>query len=139
MTRFFDASAIVTAYADEANTARTRALLSEGGVAVSRLTEVETVSAMARLWRESSISEASRDDAIAAFLADLAGWDLVEIVPEVTARARELIVRHPLRAADALQLASALVLQSHLGERLDGFVAFDKRLIEAARAERLEV
>jgi len=139
VTRFFDTSAVVAAYAEEERSDRTRSLLSEGGVAVSRLIEVETVSALARLTREASISEAQRDEAVAAFLADLGGWDVVEVVPDVTAQARALLLRHPLRAADALQLSSALVLQSRLGAPLNAFVAFDLRIVEAARAERLAV
>jgi predicted nucleic acid-binding protein len=46
-------------------------------------------------------------------------------------------VRQTLRAADALQLASCLELR----ERLDlpvVFVAWDKRLLDAARAEGLD-
>ena len=57
----------------------------------------------------------------------------------VTARARGLLLRHRLRAGDAIQLASALLLQTRLGEPLDAFVAFDDRLLEAATAEGLAV
>jgi hypothetical protein len=47
--RFFDASALVKKYVRETDSARVRRLLGTGGVALSRLSEVEVVSAFARL------------------------------------------------------------------------------------------
>ena len=129
----------MTAYARQANSARTRALLAEDIVAVSRLAEVEIVSALARLARDGSISEARRDAGISTFVRDLGGWEIVEVSPEVTAGARGLLLRHRLRAGDAIQLASALLLQARLAEPLQAFVAFDARLLEAARSEGLAV
>ena len=139
MIRFFDASAVVAAYAKQADSSRMRELLAREGAAVSRLAEVETVSALARLVREDAIAGADRDAAIASFLEDLGGWEIVEVTREVTARAREVILAHPLKASDAVQLASALVLQSRIGNPLDAFVTLDARLLDAARRERLTV
>ncbi|HKO15281.1 MAG TPA: type II toxin-antitoxin system VapC family toxin [Gemmatimonadaceae bacterium] len=139
MTRFFDSSAVVAAYAQQASTARARELLGTDGVAVSRLTQVETISALARLAREGRIPETDRDAAIAAFLTDYAGWYILELTPEVTALAKELLLRHPLRASDAIQLASALLVHSRDATALDAFVAFDRRLAAVARGERLTV
>lgn len=116
-----------------------RALLVEEDVAVSRLTEVEVVSALARLARERALTEMQRDAAVASLLKDLVDWDVVEVTGEVTARARGLLMAHPLRAGDAIQLASALTLQSQLGRPLDAFVSLDVRLTQAARRERLTV
>ena len=47
-------------------------------------------------------------------------------------------LRHPLRAGDAIQLASALLLRRELGEPVK-FVAYDNRLKAAAKAEGLVV
>ena len=80
---------------------------------------------------------AERDRALAELAHDLEAITVVEVVSAVTSRARALLVRHSLRAGDALQLASCLVLRDSLGS-VD-FAAFDNRLIEAARAERLQV
>ena len=63
---------------------------------------------------------------------------MVEVTPDITAEARALILRHPLRAGDAIQLASCLYLQRELREPVP-FVAFDQRLLGAARAEGLSV
>lgn len=138
MTHFLDSSAIVAAYATESKSRRARELL-RGAVAVSRLAEVETVSALARLAREHALPVARRDAVIGAFVSDLDHWTIVEISAEVTLRARELLVRRPLRASDAVQLASALLMRDRLPRGLDAFVAFDKRLADAARAEGLSV
>jgi len=59
---------------------------------------------------------------------------VVEIGPLITARARTLLARHPLRAGDALQLASCLVLRDTASSGVE-FAAFDDRLNQAARAE----
>jgi hypothetical protein len=97
-------------------------------VAVSRLSELEVVSAFARLARDKAISSNQRDRAAAAFVSDLAAWHIVELTPEVAATARRLLVQHVLRAGDAVQLSAALVLQSGLGEPLEEFVAHDARI-----------
>ncbi len=137
--RFFDASAVVAAYLDEADRTRARRLLGRRDVVVSRLTEVEAASAFSRLVRETVLTPARRDAATAVFLDDLAGWEIVEVTPEVTARARTLLVHHLLRAGDAIQLASALLVQERATQPLEEFVAFDRRLLDAARAEHLTV
>jgi len=135
---FFDSSAIVAAYARQANGPPVRDML-RGHVGVSRLTEVEVVSALSRLAKEISLPDGIRDATILAFLADFSEWEVVEIVPEVTARARKLLLRHALRASDAIQLASALIVQARLAGALDSFVVCDRRLVQAARLENLTV
>jgi hypothetical protein len=52
--------------------------------------------------------------------------------------ARALLVRHPLRAGDAIQLASALLLRRELGDTVV-FAAYDDHLKSAAKAEGLGV
>lgn len=69
--------------------------------------------------------------------ADFAALALVELTGPVISKSIGLLVRQMLRAADALQLASCLELR----ERLDlpvVFVAWDKRLLDAAGAEGLD-
>jgi hypothetical protein len=136
--RFFDASAVVKRYVRERGSAVVVRLLKGGDVAVSRLSEVEVVSAFARLAREDGLSISQRDRAMDAFLVDLGSWTIVEITASVTHSASRLLLRHALRSADAIQLACALMLQESAAG-LDAFVAHDDRLIEAARAEGLVV
>jgi len=137
--RFFDASAVVKRYVRERESTAVRRLLRAGDVAVSRLSEIEVVSALARLEREAAISRPQRNRAIAAFTTDLAAWHVVELSPDVVATARTLLVRHVLRAGDAIQLASAHVLRTALGQDLEALVAYDQRVLTAAHAEQFTV
>ena len=138
MTRYFDASALVKRYVREPGSTVVRRLLASGDAATSRLSEVEVSSGVARRAREGALTVRQRDRILAALVRDLPALVLVELTSEVAADARALLLRHPLRASDALQLASCLYLQRHLAQPVP-FVAFDGRLTEAARAEGLTV
>lgn len=137
--RFFDASALVKRYVRERESTQVRRLLRAGDVAVSRLSEAEVVSALARLARVNAISRRQRDRAVAAFLGDLTAWHIVEVTPEVVTTARRLLMQHALRSGDAVQLACALVLHAGIGREFEALVAYDHRVLDAARAEQLAV
>lgn len=79
-----------------------------------------------------------RDRALSALNADLAALVVIEITAKVAAEARGLLLRHPLRASDSVQLASCLYLRRELSQPLP-LVTFDDRLAAAARAEGLSV
>jgi len=134
--RFFDASALVKRYVEEPQSAEARRLLSAGIPAASRLSEVEITSALVRRWRAGDLSKEERDRALGAVREDFAALTVVELVPEVATLACRLFPRHPLRAGDAVQLASCLYLERKLGRAVE-FVAFDERLGEAAAREGL--
>jgi len=126
----------VKRYVREEGSDRVRDWLAAGTAATSRLTEVEVASALMRRWREGSFGAAQRDRALAALVTDLEALTVVEVAPPVAARARRLLEQHPLRAGDAVQLASCLLLRDATGGPV-AFAAFDGRLNEAARAEGL--
>ena len=125
-------------YIHEAGGGRVRRWLASGTPATSRLSEVELASALIRRWREGAFSAAERDRALSALASDLAALTVVEIVPAVAASARTLLMRHPLRAGDALQLASCLHLREAVGEAV-AFAGFDDRLNGAAAEEGLRL
>lgn len=79
-----------------------------------------------------------RDRALASLENDFRALIIVEFTAEITAEARALLLRHRLRAGDAVQLASCLFLQRELGQTLP-LVAFEERLTSAARDEGLTV
>ena len=135
--RFFDASALIKRYVREPHSAAVRRWLATGPAAISRLSEVEVVSGLARLAREGAIVARRRDLAIAAFTKDVGVWHVVELSSEVATLARALLIRHPLRSGDAIQLASALRLQQITHLPLTAFVAYDARLHAAAVTEGL--
>jgi hypothetical protein len=122
----------------EADSPRVRRWLAAGPAATARLSAVEIVSALARRCREGAFAPAERDRALAALEEDFSALRVVELSSPVVAEARALLVRHPLRAGDAIQLASALLLRRELGEPV-AFAAYDDRLKVAAKAEGLDV
>ena len=124
-------------YVEEAGTALVRELLAEASAATARFTQSEVASALARRCREGAYSEGDRDRALSALAADFDALELVELTRSVVSRSIALLVKHPLRAADALQLASCLELREHVSVPIV-FVAWDARLLDGARSEGLE-
>jgi predicted nucleic acid-binding protein len=112
--------------------------LAAGPAATARLSAVEVASALARRCREGGFSAAERDRALAALEVDFSALRAVELSAPVVLEARALLVRHPLRASDAVQLSSALLLRRELNEPVT-FVAYDDRLKAAAKTEGLAV
>src|SRR5262249_28842262 len=101
-------------------------------------TSVEAWSAVARR-RRASVLGSPDVRAARKRLDDLAGaWHEVSDVAAVRRRAQRILDVHPLAAADALQLAAALVLVS---DRPDGFefVTLDDRLGECAETEGFRI
>lgn len=132
---FWDTSAIVPLLVDQPATAAVRDRARSGrGMVVWWGTSVECMSAIARLEREHVLDTAATDVA-RALLDDLSGaW--YEVAPTDAGRghARRLLLRHALRAADALQLGAALVWAQ---DRPDAhrFCTLDDRLGAVARRE----
>ena len=137
--KFWDASAVVPLVALEKETRQCRKLLAEDAdVVVWFLTPVQVISALGRRLREDSLKPVEFNRAKQQ-LATLEGaWSEVISVERVRERARRLLEIHPLRAADSLQLAAALLTSE---ERPQGFpfVTLDRRLGDAADKEGFDV
>jgi uncharacterized protein len=108
-------------------------------VAVSRVTGVEVPAALARRAREGSVALDVAQRQARRFLADLADIRIVEVRPALVERAADLVWRHPLRAYDALQLASGLLLKEEATGLALTFICSDGDLRDAAAAERVRV
>lgn len=137
--RFWDSSAIIPLCIEEPHSETARLLAHDDGeLAFWWGTPVECSSSFARLRREGTIS--ADDEQQIRRLVDQLTQSSTEISPseEVRATARRLLLRHPLRAADSLQLAAALVWAANRPDDL-GFVCLDKRLRDAARIEGFTV
>jgi predicted nucleic acid-binding protein len=131
---YFDASALVKRYVEEPGSAEVRRLLEQCSVCASRLSEVEIASALVRRTRDGSLLPRDRDRALSALAEDMKSLYVVELFPEIARAARGLLVRHPLRASDAVQLASSAHVREGAMQSVL-FVAFDDRLNLAAQQE----
>ena len=117
--------------------ADTLAALLDGVVcATARLTRVEVASAIARRSREGAFGADLRDAALRDLGRDFDSVLVVELTSEIGASAEFLLRRFPLRASDAVQLASCLELEQRLGVAVP-MIAWDRRLAEAARTAGL--
>jgi predicted nucleic acid-binding protein len=101
-------------------------------------TEVECASAIARLEREDRMSEKAILLALRRLDALAPHWHEVQPVQSIRATARRLLRTHGLRAADALQLAAAIIATEGNPASLD-VVTHDDRLTDAARREGFNV
>lgn len=133
--KFWDASAIVPLLVAESSTVTMQALASKDGeMLVWWATPVECASALARLERDGALDEPA---AVTAFdrLKQLAGaWHEIEAGDAIRDTAIRFLRVHPLRAADALQLAAAFVAANRQPAELE-LVTLDDRVATAARKE----
>jgi predicted nucleic acid-binding protein len=132
--RFWDSSALAPLFVSEPQSFQAeRWLRSDPVVIVWTLTRVELLAALARRRREEPRSSRALVAARRQILAAWPEWSEVTAVELVRRHAERLVESHALRAADALQLAAALVAAGEDPGSLE-FVSLDER--QAASAER---
>lgn len=137
--RFWDSSAIVPLLTPQAATPVAEALIGrDSQLLVWWGTSVECVSALARLERDGMLSHTDVGMAQARLRVLAEVWNEVQPHVRVRSTAERLLRVHPLRAADALQLGAAIEVSGGDPTSLE-FVCFDRRLIEAAGREGLQV
>jgi uncharacterized protein len=137
--RFWDASAVVPLLIAEASTRRLQALAAKDPeMLVWWGSEVECVSALARLERNGMLD---MPEAVLAFnrLKQLAaGWHEIDPSDMIRETAVRFLRVHPLRAADALQLAAAFIAAERRPSSLE-MITLDDRLASAAQKEGFTV
>lgn len=133
--RFWDASAIVPLVVMEPATPALQALAGkDGAMLVWWGTEVECAAAIARLERDGALDEEGAARAFGLLKQVAGGWHEVEASDPVREAAVRFLRVHPLRAADALQLAAAFIAADLRPSSLE-IVTLDDRLETAARKE----
>jgi uncharacterized protein len=136
---FWDSSALVPLLvAEERSREMTALLRADPAPALWWGSPTECQSALHRRRREGTLSPAAVAQALARLEPLTEDADVVAPTTPVRELAGRVLAAHPLRGADALQLAAALVWS---GEDPAGevFVCLDERLREAARREGFEV
>lgn len=137
--KFWDSSALLPLLVAEPAGEQLRQLMAEDPrLLVWWSSRVEITSALARRERERALSARDMNAAMSALGNLAATWE--EILPgdTVRAKAERLLRVHPLRAADSLQLAAAIVASGGETGTLP-FVCLDARLADAARREGFTV
>ena len=137
--RFWDTSSIVPLCVAEPVTPRVRRLTdTDSSLVVWWATRTECISALARRRREGRLRAADEAQARRLLAALAATWSEVSPSERLRQRAERLLAVHAVRAADAFQLAAALLWAR--GETAGhAFVSFDDRLREAAGREGFHV
>jgi len=137
--RYWDSSALLPLLVGEPATAlRRRQLQEDPEVVTWGATRVECASALNRLLREGLLDDGAFEDSTAGLQLLASSWTEVLPSERLRQRAMRLMRLHPLRAADALQLAAALVGAAEDPASL-GFACADPRLNEAARKEGFRI
>lgn len=137
--KFWDSSAIVPLLVDESTTGAMQTILREDPVMlVWWATDVECVSALARLERQGDLSSAKSATSLSRLDAAVGGWSEIQPGEFLRRSARRLLRVHALRAADAFQLAAAVVAAEGDPTSLE-LVTLDDRLGDAARREGFPV
>lgn len=133
--KYWDASAIVPLLMTEPTTSSAQAIAAQDpAMLVWWTTEVECASAIARLEREGAIEESAATQAFERLTQLAGGWHEVDPSDTIREAAVRFLRVHPLRAADALQLAAAFIAAERRPSSLS-LVTLDDRLAVAARKE----
>ena len=142
MTAYFlDSSALVKRYVPETGSAWIRALEAsdpDNSLIIARITWVEVRSASARRQREGSLTFPDATLIIQRFRSDLNNqYQVIELDATLAETAGQLVNQYPLRAYDAVQLASVLRIQPAFATTQSTqliFLTDDNRLSAIAQA-----
>ena len=136
---YFDTSALVKRYVRERGSAQVGSLLRRHDLLSSAITPVEVLSAVWRRKRNGEVSEENFSATLSRVQSDRIRWELVEVGATVLGRAEEIVQGTvPMRALDAIHVASLMTFQSAAGIRVP-FITGDSRQRDAAEQMQLDV
>ncbi|MDP9292259.1 MAG: type II toxin-antitoxin system VapC family toxin [Verrucomicrobiota bacterium] len=136
---FWDTSAIVPLLVKEASSpSRVTLLRQDADGVVWWATEIECLSALCRRQRERKIAPSGFQQGLSILKSIIASMNEVTPSEQIRSLAARLLQTHPLRTADALQLAAAITGSTGDPRQLL-FACADERLAEAARREGFTV
>ncbi len=134
MKLVFDPSALVKRYLEERGRDAVQALLAEATqVAVAAHCKAEIVSAFTRNLHDGAMPDTEVQRLLALVQADFDDFERVELDRRVEAQTLHLLLRHRLRAMDALHIAAATQAGADL------FITADRRQAAAAQASGLRI
>ena len=142
---YFDTSALVKYYITEIGSGWVQSCLENPSTFVftSLLTSIESVCTFTRRCREGQLTTEDLAQMQALLTYDFAyRYEVLAVDLDIIETAQQLANRHPLRAYDAVQLATAWLANKDLVEADKPpltFVCADVRLLAIARDEGLQV
>ncbi len=137
--KFWDTSAIVPLCVQEPNSATVReSLIEDPSMVVWWGTRTECISALMRQVREGGLTPTDERSARHVLQALMQTWAEMQPSEALRSTAERLLTVHPLRTADALQLAAALQWCQGLTTGQD-VVTFDRQLRDASYREGFTV
>ena len=137
--KYWDASALVALLVEESASSERKSIFRDNPVVATWWgSRLECESALTRRWRERILSGDEFEFARRRLLQFSTSWHEIAPSEQVRAIAGRMLRVHPLRAADALQLASALVAFEMQADS-NTLVTGDARLARAARLEGFRV
>jgi predicted nucleic acid-binding protein len=133
--KFWDASAIVPLLVAETTSRRLQSLAAnESAMLVWWGSEVECVSALARRERDGALDDQAMAKALRRLRQLADSWHEIDPSDAIRETAERFLRVHPLRAADALQLAAAFAAAEQRPASLE-IVTLDDRVANVARKE----
>ena len=137
--RYWDSSALVPLLVNEAAATRMSSFLEADRQVVTWWgTIVECTSALSRRRVDGSLDAAGYGSATGLLTSFAASWTEIPPGDSLREQAVRLVRLHRLRAADAMQLAAAIVASDFQPSALE-FVTLDARQAEAAEREGFSV
>jgi predicted nucleic acid-binding protein len=137
--KFWDSSAVVPLLVTQSATQRMTAIYREDpGMFAWWGTQVECDSAVARLEREGKLAPKKASEALGRLDRLARKWQEIQPLGLIREAARRFLRVHDLRAADALQLAAAVLAAEQRPATLE-FVCLEERLALAAEREGFTV
>ncbi len=137
--KFWDASAILPLCLQESHSMAMKEIIEDDRqIVIWWGTPIECSSAFARLRREKILSEIEEERSRDILKMLLQACHEIQPTDNIRKKAERILRLHPLRSADSLQLAAALVWAQDQPDDHD-FVCLDKRLIHAAHLEGFHI
>lgn len=132
MNLYVESSAIVANLLGEPTSSRVREFLaSADAVASSDLTLIETARVLVRAVARAEIPESDAAKQLQELDEMAAKWGILPIGPDIVERARKPFPAEPIRALDAIHLASALAARATIPDLQ--ILSLDERIRNAAR------
>lgn len=135
---YFDTSALIKRYVEEPGRREVLRLLRNSHCIVSAVLPVEVRGALRRRVAERTLDGTRVPGILKRLAADRPYWTIVEVSREVLAAAESLVGTHPLRALDAIHVASAKLFSDRATALPFTFVSADLQQTQVAAALGIE-